>query len=123
VAENKEVPDSNIGVPPVRKYANYRTLDRTSRENNLVVLEVSFCGNTELTRYGSYWNSGQFRAGRAIQYKQAYLERYIKLFQNTPSDRLYQVEAEDADTGMSKSVLYSFTDECKLADCEVRDDQ
>ena len=26
VAENKEVPDSNIGVPPVRKYANYRTL-------------------------------------------------------------------------------------------------
>jgi hypothetical protein len=23
VAENKEVPDSNIGVPPVRKYANY----------------------------------------------------------------------------------------------------
>jgi hypothetical protein len=27
VAENKEVPDSNIGVPPARKYANYRTLD------------------------------------------------------------------------------------------------
>ena len=26
VAENKEVPDRNIGVPPVRKYANYRTL-------------------------------------------------------------------------------------------------
>jgi hypothetical protein len=26
VAENKEVPDSNIGVPLVRKYANYRTL-------------------------------------------------------------------------------------------------
>jgi hypothetical protein len=26
VAENKEVPDNNIGVPPVRKYANYRTL-------------------------------------------------------------------------------------------------
>jgi hypothetical protein len=26
VVENKEVPDSNIGVPPVRKYANYRTL-------------------------------------------------------------------------------------------------
>jgi hypothetical protein len=26
VAENKEVPDSNIGVPPVRNYANYRTL-------------------------------------------------------------------------------------------------
>ena len=26
VAENKEVPDSNIGVPPVRKYANYRSL-------------------------------------------------------------------------------------------------
>jgi hypothetical protein len=26
MAENKEVPDSNIGVPPVRKYANYRTL-------------------------------------------------------------------------------------------------
>jgi hypothetical protein len=26
VAENKEVPDSNIGVPTVRKYANYRTL-------------------------------------------------------------------------------------------------
>jgi hypothetical protein len=26
VAENKEVPDSNIGVPPVRKCANYRTL-------------------------------------------------------------------------------------------------
>jgi hypothetical protein len=26
VAENKEVPDSNIGIPPVRKYANYRTL-------------------------------------------------------------------------------------------------
>jgi hypothetical protein len=26
VAENKEVPDSNIGVPQVRKYANYRTL-------------------------------------------------------------------------------------------------
>jgi hypothetical protein len=26
VAENQEVPDSNIGVPPVRKYANYRTL-------------------------------------------------------------------------------------------------
>ena len=25
-AENKEVPDSDIGVPPVRKYANYRTL-------------------------------------------------------------------------------------------------
>jgi hypothetical protein len=25
VAEDKEVPDSNIGVPPVRKYANYRT--------------------------------------------------------------------------------------------------
>jgi hypothetical protein len=68
VAENKEVPDSNIGVPPVRKYANYRTLDRTSRENNLVVLEVSFCGNTELIRYGSYWNSRQFRAGRATVY-------------------------------------------------------
>jgi hypothetical protein len=33
------------------------------------------------------------------------------------------VEAEDEATGMSKSVLYSFTDECKLADCEVRDDQ
>jgi hypothetical protein len=28
VAENKEVPDSNIGVPPVRKYVNYRTLVR-----------------------------------------------------------------------------------------------
>jgi hypothetical protein len=27
VVENKEVPDSNIGVPPVRKYANYRTPD------------------------------------------------------------------------------------------------
>ena len=27
MAENKEVPDSNIGVPPARKYANYRTLD------------------------------------------------------------------------------------------------
>ena len=26
VDENKEVPDCNIGVPPVRKYANYRTL-------------------------------------------------------------------------------------------------
>jgi hypothetical protein len=26
VAENKEVPDRNIGVPPVRKYAKYRTL-------------------------------------------------------------------------------------------------
>jgi hypothetical protein len=26
VAENKEVPDSNIGVLPVRNYANYRTL-------------------------------------------------------------------------------------------------
>jgi hypothetical protein len=26
VAENKEVPDRNIGVPPVRKYANYPTL-------------------------------------------------------------------------------------------------
>jgi hypothetical protein len=24
--ENKEIPDRNIGVPPVRKYANYRTL-------------------------------------------------------------------------------------------------
>ena len=28
VAENKEVPDSNIGVPLVRKYANYRTLEQ-----------------------------------------------------------------------------------------------
>jgi hypothetical protein len=28
VAENKEVADRNIGVPdPVRKYANYRTLE------------------------------------------------------------------------------------------------
>jgi hypothetical protein len=26
VAENKEVPDCNIGVPPVRKYASYHTL-------------------------------------------------------------------------------------------------
>ena len=26
VAENKEIPDRNIGVPQVRKYANYRTL-------------------------------------------------------------------------------------------------
>ena len=26
LAENKEVPDRNIDVPPVRKYANYRTL-------------------------------------------------------------------------------------------------
>jgi hypothetical protein len=26
MAENKEVPERNIGVPPVRKYANYRTL-------------------------------------------------------------------------------------------------
>jgi hypothetical protein len=26
VTENKEVPDRNIGVPPVRKYANYRIL-------------------------------------------------------------------------------------------------
>jgi hypothetical protein len=26
VAENKEVPDSNIGIPLVRKYANYHTL-------------------------------------------------------------------------------------------------
>jgi hypothetical protein len=28
VVENKEVPDSNIGVPPVCKYANYRTLSK-----------------------------------------------------------------------------------------------
>jgi hypothetical protein len=26
MAENREVPNRNIGVPPVRKYANYRTL-------------------------------------------------------------------------------------------------
>jgi hypothetical protein len=26
LAENKEIPDRNIGVPPVHKYANYRTL-------------------------------------------------------------------------------------------------
>jgi hypothetical protein len=26
VVENKDVPDRNICVPPVRKYANYRTL-------------------------------------------------------------------------------------------------
>jgi hypothetical protein len=31
VAENKEVPDSNIGVPPVRKYANYRTLNKEEK--------------------------------------------------------------------------------------------
>ena len=27
LTENKEVPDRNIGVPPVRKYANYRTMN------------------------------------------------------------------------------------------------
>jgi hypothetical protein len=36
VAENKEVPDSNIGVPPVRKYANYRTL----HGNQTLVIET-----------------------------------------------------------------------------------
>jgi hypothetical protein len=33
------------------------------------------------------------------------------------------VETEDADSGMSKSVLYQFTEDCKLADCQVRDNQ
>ena len=36
VPENKGVPDRNIGVPPVRKYANYRTL------------RGEFCGQTLL---------------------------------------------------------------------------
>jgi hypothetical protein len=40
VAENKEVPDSNIGVPPVRKYANYRTLLVTSLIKPSSLLQV-----------------------------------------------------------------------------------
>ena len=45
MGEDKEVPDRNIGEPPVRKYANYCTLRDdsywTSRENSLQLIELS----------------------------------------------------------------------------------
>jgi hypothetical protein len=37
VAENKEVPDSDIGVPPVRKYAKYRTLNAVKVSNHYAI--------------------------------------------------------------------------------------
>jgi hypothetical protein len=40
-AENKEVPDRNIGVPPVRKYANYRTLKFYHGHENALIFEMA----------------------------------------------------------------------------------
>ena len=40
MAENKEVPDRNIGVPLVRKYANYRTLDCTALQFSEVQKQI-----------------------------------------------------------------------------------
>ena len=49
MAENKEVPDSNIGVPPVRKYANYRILRKAQIEPPLIE-----CGELLLQALVSY---------------------------------------------------------------------
>ena len=38
MVKNKEVPDRNIGVPPVRKYANYHTLSSLSLSSSLLLL-------------------------------------------------------------------------------------
>ena len=40
VIENKGVPDRNIGVLPVHKYANYRTLSSLSLSLSLLLLLV-----------------------------------------------------------------------------------
>ena len=42
MATKQKVPDCNIGVPPVRKYANYRTL-ATSWQQFMTVTTVSSC--------------------------------------------------------------------------------
>jgi hypothetical protein len=44
VVENKEVPDRNIGVPPVRKYAIYRTLGHATRPKSMcdIIIERVF---------------------------------------------------------------------------------
>jgi hypothetical protein len=43
VAENKEVPDSNIGVLPVRKYANYRTLPVSLKSDSKFIKSSNIC--------------------------------------------------------------------------------
>ena len=48
LAENKEVPDRDTDVPPVRKYANYRTL----LDHNL--FEAFFIPTTNTPSHSNY---------------------------------------------------------------------
>lgn len=57
--------------------------------------------------------------GEVIQRKKK-LPLICKSFQNTRSVNIKKVEAKDDDKGISKEIRYNFTDECQLADCQVR---
>ncbi|CAB3981014.1 protocadherin Fat 4-like, partial, partial [Paramuricea clavata] len=108
------------GPSPLRRRLSLKKkLDREARSSYIFQLSVKdYFTSSGRESYTSNLNLFLFDVNdnSPIFIKTPYI---TSLKENTLSDHIYQMEAEDADTGMSKSVLYSFTDECKLADCEL----
>ncbi|CAB4014212.1 protocadherin Fat 4-like [Paramuricea clavata] len=105
--------------PLTRRLSLKRKLDREARSSysfQLSVKDYFTSSGRESYTSNMYLFVFDVNDNSPIFIKTPYI---TSLKENTPSDRVYQVEAEDADTGMSKYVFYSFTDECKLADCEL----